>query len=439
MEKHNANGGQIMFKLFRKKDMKSSEDLLRESFKNTATRKFNVSSWNPAQLPLPKENHFKALVKGDRDSIRIATSKLRAFLKEKDLYDRIRTDPNTKESFYYIFKPNIERLNIINSSGASVFLSDIAEISKLASSPISLGKLNYKNKPTDMKMSFNDKRFTDPDALNAYPIKIQDKIIPLNSIGHFETEQRFSEQLYLNQQSLVSLTAVIDGESKNWEALFFNAKNVVEKGLKEIVKNTNAKIEIEYPQIELKNSLNQLRDSLLISLALIFFILWMQFQSVKQVGVIMMTIPLGIVGVLISLYVFGSYLSLNSALGIILLNGITVNNSILLTDVTNTLRLKGLRGEDLIISAAKKRLRPILITSLTTILGMLPVALGIGDGGKILQPLGIAVCCGLFIATGLTLFIVPTLLYRKENDLVETQTHSVETPLEFETENRPIL
>ena len=133
-----------------------------------------------------------------------------------------------------------------------------------------------------------------------------------------------------------------------------------------------------------------------------------------------MTLPLGIIGVISSLYIFDSYISLNSALGIILLNGITVNNSILLMEVTNTLRKKGLKGKDLILTATKKRLRPILITSLTTILGMLPVALGLGDGGKILQPLGIAVTSGLFLATSITIFIVPVLLYRKEEFELKT-------------------
>ena len=107
--------------------------------------------------------------------------------------------------------------------------------------------------------------------------------------------------------------------------------------------------------------------------------------------------------------------------------------------MTNTLYKKGLRGKDLIISASKKRLRPILITSLTTILGMMPVALGLGDGGKILQPLGIAVTCGLFLATSITIFIVPALLYKDEKDLVKTEPLSVETPIEFESEQRPIL
>ena len=115
-------------------------------------------------------------------------------------------------------------------------------------------------------------------------------------------------------------------------------------------------------------------------------------------------------GALISLYVFKSSLSLNSALGIILLNGIAVNNAILMVEVYQRLIAKGLSALDAIRETCRSRLRPILITSFTTMLGMFPIAMGWGDGGKILQPLGIVVCFGLFFSTSFSLLIVPWVL-----------------------------
>jgi multidrug efflux pump subunit AcrB len=123
----------------------------------------------------------------------------------------------------------------------------------------------------------------------------------------------------------------------------------------------------------------------------------------------MVAIPLGFIGVMISLFIFQSTLSLNSALGVILLNGIAVANSIILVDFLNRLVKEGRPVREAALEAARSRLRPILMTSLTTAIGMLPIAMGLGDGGKILQPLGIAISGGLWFSMSLTLVIVPAL------------------------------
>ena len=134
-----------------------------------------------------------------------------------------------------------------------------------------------------------------------------------------------------------------------------------------------------------------------------------QFGDVVNALLVLVAVPLGFIGVLLSLFIFRSTLSLNSILGVILLNGIAVANSIILVDFLKRLVDRGLSPRDAALEAGRKRLRPILITSLTTILGMLPIALGVGQGGRILQPLGIAVSGGLWVSMGLTLFAVPAL------------------------------
>ena len=128
-------------------------------------------------------------------------------------------------------------------------------------------------------------------------------------------------------------------------------------------------------------------------------------------AIVLTAIPTGILGVLLALGLFQSTLSLNSALGIILLNGIAVANSIIMVDFIRVMIAKGHAPKEAAIWASVKRLRPILITSLTTILGMLPIALGLGEGGKVLQPLGLAVAGGLWFSMLFTLYIVPALEY----------------------------
>ena len=114
---------------------------------------------------------------------------------------------------------------------------------------------------------------------------------------------------------------------------------------------------------------------------------------------------------MISLFVFQSSLSLNSGLGTILLNGIAVANSIILVDFIRRLFQSGKDAKTATLEASIARMRPILMTSMTTVLGMLPIAMGLGEGGKILQPLGIAVCGGLWVSMLLTLYLVPALQY----------------------------
>ncbi|MBK7960344.1 MAG: efflux RND transporter permease subunit [Bdellovibrionales bacterium] len=166
------------------------------------------------------------------------------------------------------------------------------------------------------------------------------------------------------------------------------------------------------PDQELLDALDQLKWAIAISILLIFLTMVIQLGDVIQSLLVLVAIPLGFIGVVVSLWSFGSTLSLNSGLGTILLNGIAVANSIILVDFIQKLFVSGRSPIDSTIEASVARLRPILMTSLTTGLGMFPVALGLGDGGKILQPLGIAVCGGLWVSTVLTLFLVPALQYQ---------------------------
>jgi HAE1 family hydrophobic/amphiphilic exporter-1 len=126
---------------------------------------------------------------------------------------------------------------------------------------------------------------------------------------------------------------------------------------------------------------------------------------------------------------------------VILLNGIAVANSIILVDFQKRLFDEGKSPIEAALEAGKKRLRPILITSLTTILAMLPVALGLGEGGRILQPLGIAVAGGLWVSMGFTLFVVPALqvAYLSRLKQSSAEPHSVKVVDEFDLDEADSL
>jgi hydrophobic/amphiphilic exporter-1 (mainly G- bacteria), HAE1 family len=154
------------------------------------------------------------------------------------------------------------------------------------------------------------------------------------------------------------------------------------------------------------------RKSLLLALALSVFLVYVimaaQFESLLQPLVIMLTIPLAFAGTMVALWVLGISMSVVVFLGMIMLAGIVVNNAIVLVDYVNTLRRRGLPRDEAIVAAGAVRLRPILMTTATTVLGLLPMALGLGDGAEIRTPMAIAVISGLVTSTLLTLVVVPS-------------------------------
>lgn len=148
-----------------------------------------------------------------------------------------------------------------------------------------------------------------------------------------------------------------------------------------------------------------------LSLFLVYVIMASQFESLVQPFIIMFTIPMAFVGTVVGLKLLGINLSVVVFLGMIMLAGIVVNNAIVLVDYTNTLRGRGMPLVDAIVKAGHVRLRPILMTTATTVLGLLPMALGLGDGAEIRTPMAVAVICGLLTSTFLTLLIIPTIYY----------------------------
>ncbi len=149
--------------------------------------------------------------------------------------------------------------------------------------------------------------------------------------------------------------------------------------------------------------------ALVFALVLIYLILAAQFESFRDPLIIMLTVPLAIAGALLSLWIFGKTLNIFSEIGIIMLIGLVTKNGILIVEFANQKRKLGLNISDAAFEAAVARLRPILMTSLATIFGALPIALALGAGASSRVPLGIVVVGGLLFALILTLFVIPTM------------------------------
>src|SRR5690606_26977391 len=146
-----------------------------------------------------------------------------------------------------------------------------------------------------------------------------------------------------------------------------------------------------------------------LSVFLVYVIMASQFESLIYPLIIMVSIPLAFVGVVVVLLAIDMPISVIAFLGAIMLAGIVVNNAIVLVDYINQLKARGHATAEAIELAGTVRLRPILMTTLTTVLGLIPMALGLGDGAEIRQPMAVTVIAGLSASTVLTLIVIPTL------------------------------
>ena len=168
---------------------------------------------------------------------------------------------------------------------------------------------------------------------------------------------------------------------------------------------------------EMETSLNSLMMALALAIFLVYIVMASQFESLVHPFIIIFTIPLAVIGVVIFLYLFNIPLSIVVFLGMIMLAGIVVNNAIVLVDYINYLRKSGISKMEAVMQAGKVRLRPILMTTSTTVLGLFPMALGLGDGAEIRTPMAITVIIGLLVSTLLTLVVIPTVynIFSREN------------------------
>ena len=179
--------------------------------------------------------------------------------------------------------------------------------------------------------------------------------------------------------------------------------------MQEMVVPSGYRVEIGGEERERAASFESLKFALLLSIVLVYMVMASLFESTLHPFTVMFSVPLAGVGVIFGFYILGEPLSVMAYIGIIMLGGIAVNDAIVLVDRINQLRQAGLTLREAILQGGQDRLRPIMMTSATTILALLPMALGFGEGAKLRAPMAIAVIAGLVTSTLMTLLVIPTM------------------------------
>jgi multidrug efflux pump subunit AcrB len=266
--------------------------------------------------------------------------------------------------------------------------------------------------------------FTDPKSGNEYYISAwlderhrQD----LSDLENIVLTTRAGEPLLLKNVASIQLNSgPVQIERKYFQRVVHITANPVGRDLGAIAEDLeNRFAEMQLPQgfsIRLAGQIQQQRETFeglilatILAIMLVYMVMAAQFKSLVDPFIIMFSVPLGLPGVILILFLTETTLSTTSFMGIIMMLGIVVSNGVLLVDYTNVLRRRGMALREAVVLAARTRLRPILMTSLATVFGLLPMAIGFGTGGETNAPLARAVIGGLSVSTMLTLFLIPTL------------------------------
>lgn len=234
--------------------------------------------------------------------------------------------------------------------------------------------------------------------------------VPLSEIATIKTVTSPREITRRNQSRTTYIYAMV-----NNDMAFDRVVSEAGQSMKAIPLETDYKIEFTGEELKRKESMSNLSFALILSLILVFMVLAAQFESVIQPFVIMLTVPLAGVGTVITFLILGKSLNMMAYIGIIMLGGIAVNNAIILIDRINQLRESGIGKKEAIIMAGSQRIRPILMTSLTTILGLLPLTIGFGESASLRSPMALAVIGGLVTSTALTLIVIPCVYWVFDN------------------------
>jgi len=227
------------------------------------------------------------------------------------------------------------------------------------------------------------------------------RVVPLAAVADVRIERGPGEVRRISQQRAAVVSANLKGRD------LASASKDLEASLSGLNLPPGVQVGVAGQNKELGESYASIRFALLLAIFLVYLVMASQFESLLHPFVIMFTLPLAVIGVVLTLVLARTPISVMVLIGMLVLCGIVVKNAIILVDYTNRLRARGVPKAQALIEAGVVRLRPILMTTLTTVLGLLPMALAIGEGSEVGQPLALTIMGGLSFATVLTLIVIP--------------------------------
>jgi hydrophobic/amphiphilic exporter-1 (mainly G- bacteria), HAE1 family len=327
-----------------------------------------------------------------------------------DIYEKISQLPGLKDVQSSV-KPGFPELVVefdrmkLSHYGMNAY--SVASLIKNKIEGYVASRFKEKDKRVDIRVYLKDEQRRRAENIKNLIINPGGTIpIPLSSVAKVTVLSGPNEIRRVDQERSAIISANIDNISLT------NAVNNIYGIVTRYPMPPGFSYELTGQNKEMKTSINSLIMAMILAVFLVYIVMASQFESFLHPFLILFTIPMAFIGVFFTLYVLHIPMGITVYIGMITLVGIVVNNAIILIDYINTLRKRGMEKLEAIKQAGSIRLRPILITTFTTVLGLLPMALGLGEGAEIRTPMAISIIAGLLSATFLTLVLIP-IVYNK--------------------------
>jgi len=271
-------------------------------------------------------------------------------------------------------------------------------------------KYSLRDRKIDVLIRSLDTNNTSKEELQKLIINPQsERPITLSAVAEIQEAIGPASINRVNQQRVAIITAnIIDGD-------LGSAAANLQTALDQLSLPNGVNADIKGQSQEMQEAFSSMQFALLLAVFMVYLVMASQFESLIHPFVILFTIPMALIGSVLALFITGTTINVVALIGLIMLAGIVVNNGIVLIDLINQYRQKGLEKIEAIIQGGRDRLRPILMTAMTTILGLLPMALGFGEGAEIRTPMAITVIGGMLVATLLTLIVIPVVYSLLDN------------------------
>ncbi|OPJ55287.1 efflux RND transporter permease subunit [Alkalithermobacter paradoxus] len=370
---------------------------IREKVKKIAGAKITVNQTSSMQGGGPEGSPIAIEIKGDD------INKLREI--GEDFVDIIKEVPGTSEVNVNVRLGDPEVRIFVNRDNASFYgisTFEIANTIKASIEGVRATKFKVEGDELDVNLSLDSNVRNSIENMKQILVRsaIGD-MIPLGELVRIEYGNSPTQITRINQSRVITVSSKLKG-----------------RDLKSVTDDINKKLEkynlpsgysytFTGQQQDMIDAFKGLVLALILSIIIVYMILASQFESLVHPFTVMLSVPFALSGGFIGLFVTGRTLSVPAFIGIIMLSGIVVNNAIVLVDYINKLRESGVKRKDAVIKAGFTRFRPILMTTLTTVLGLIPLAFGIGEGGETQAPLATVVIGGLILSTLLTLVFIP--------------------------------
>jgi multidrug efflux pump subunit AcrB len=318
--------------------------------------------------------------------------------------------PGLVDLFNGVSEPTAELAMRVNGAEANRVGLTAQQISTVAMGALlgaPAGEVRLEDRAIGVRVRAPDSVRYNPNRLRTLPIVSPQtgSTVPLGTLANFQPTETRAELLREDQQQMIAMTADVSGRSLG----------SIVSDVKQVIANkpppAGLRIELGGQYASQQEAFRGFLIVLALAVACVVTVMVLQFQSFIEPFVVLLAAPLSFVGAMALLLLTGTPLNVSSFMGLILLVGLIVKNGIILLDFTrHRMQTEGVALERALIEAGGVRLRPILMTTLCTLFGLLPLALGLGAGSELQKPLALAVIGGLTLSTPITLFVVPTLL-----------------------------